>query len=182
MGDSFQTLALVDVSHNRAESVAQSLRRWLIAEGMILEETGPDCTLSESPGHRPGPTAAGAFGGFDDPQLAELQTNGVSFEVGREAFGPTNGEVTCPDCGSTFDTDDEYMAAVGAWYEGDDDAVAACPDCEYEQSVTRWTGPTPWAFANLGITFWNWPPLSKHFIRAVGDRSQSRVKIVADRR
>jgi hypothetical protein len=85
-------------------------------------------------------------------------TNGLGV-VGRTVFdnGGNGIELTCPECSTTFQPQDGWVDAVGAWFDGGDDARYACPSCGRDQALRDWTGPWPWGFGNLGFEFWNWP-------------------------
>jgi len=67
----------------------------------------------------------------------------------------------------SFEPDDSWSDAVGAWFGGDDLVSFPCPSCGQQAVLTEWRGPWPWGFGNLGIEFWSWPPLSDDFIHAI---------------
>ena len=98
-----------------------------------------------------------------------LWTNGVEFAVGRQVFdaGGNGIELQCDACDVSFEPDDSWMDAVGAWFGGDDLVSFPCPSCGQQALLTEWRGPWPWGFGNLGIEFWNWPSLSDDFIHAI---------------
>ena len=61
-------------------------------------------------------------------------------------------EVTCAACTKTFEPDEAYFDAAGAWREGDDDVEYACPTCKKAQRLVEWEGPWSMGFGNLGFT------------------------------
>ena len=109
-----------------------------------------------------------------------LSTNGVEFAVGRQVFdaGGNGIELQCDACGVSFEPDDSWMDAVSAWFGGDDLVSFPCPSCGQQALLTEWRGPWPWGFGNLGIAFWNWPPLSDDFIHALTRKLGHRTVMV----
>jgi hypothetical protein len=109
-----------------------------------------------------------------------LSTNGVEFAVGRRVFdaGGNGIELQCDACGVSFEPDDLWSDAVGAWFSGDDLVSFPCPSCGQQALLTEWRGPWPWGFGNLGIAFWNWPPLSDDFIHAIARKLGHRTVLV----
>jgi hypothetical protein len=104
--------------------------------------------------------------------VLEVSTNGLRIAVGRQFFhaGGNGIELTCGACGSTFEPGSGYMDAVADWLDGNDAAAYSCPSCDRSQRLTSWRGPFAWGFGNLGLEFWNWPPLSDSFVRSVERR------------
>jgi hypothetical protein len=70
------------------------------------------------------------------------------------------------------------MEAVDAWADGDDATTYACPHCAHEERLAEWGGQWSWGFGNLGLAFWNWPPLSERFVSEVARKLGHRVKRV----
>ena len=175
MGDSFQTLVDKDVTEEEAPRLAEQVRQWLVARRIIESELS-DCTLGES-GHPPEPAHTTAL---ENPSLNALDhmTNGLQLQVGRNVFSTPYGELTCNACGSCFEPGDHWSDTVGFWYEGDDAITFACPSCGRSERLTEWTGEWPWGFGNLGLTFWNWPPLSARFLRELTDLMGHRTVLV----
>jgi len=44
--------------------------------------------------------------------------------------------------------------------------------------LAEWRGPWPWGFGNLGLTFWNWPPLSEKFVQTITSKLRHRTVLV----
>jgi len=109
-----------------------------------------------------------------------LMVIGVKFAVGRQVFDACgNGiELECDACGMSFEPDDSWSDAVGAWFSGDNLVSFPCPSCGQQALLTEWRGPWPWGFGNLGIAFWNWPPLSDDFIHAITRKLGHRTVMV----
>jgi hypothetical protein len=95
------------------------------------------------------------------------------FDGGENAI-----ELSCPRCGATFAPGSEWPEAVSAWAEGDNEAGYACLSCAFEQPVRKWTGPWPWAVGQLGLEFWNWPPLKPKFIDRLSSLVPGRLRLV----
>jgi hypothetical protein len=178
MGDGFQIVVDREVSEEDAPRLAERIRDWLISRRIIQPEL-TDCTLGE-PGHPPGEAHPSALA---DPSLAALHmlthmlTNGVEITVGRSFFWTPYTDLTCRACGARCEPYEEWVEAVGAWHE-DDAATFACPTCGHPERVTEWTGVSPCGFGNLGLTFWNWPPLSEEFVREVTRMMGHRTRLV----
>ena len=179
MSDDAQVIVDIDASEAEATRLAEEVRAWLTAQGIIAQ--GPsDCVL-EGDGYEPGPRFGIAVEPGDlDGEFLRLATNGVCLRAGRGVFDPgSNGtELRCGACGVVFEPGDDWIDAVGAWASGDDEVTFACPACHRPERLAEWRGPWSWGFGNLGLEFWNWPPLSDAFVRAVGERLQHRVVLV----
>ena len=186
MSDNSWIIAAVDISAEEAPERAKIVREWLIAEGIVEREIS-DSVLGGDGGHSPGRNYAAAVkpewvqkvqaGNYSFPRL---RTNGVAFITGRTVFdaGGNGIELQCRFCGSVFVPDESWSDAAGLWYDGDDRVRFPCPSCVERTLLTEWGSPWPWAFGNLGVEFWNWPPLSETFIRAVSEKLGRRTVVV----
>ncbi|OHV01748.1 hypothetical protein [Mycobacterium talmoniae] len=187
MGDWFQRVVDVQTSGADAEVQAARLRSWLIAE-RIIEPVLTDCVLGEPRGHPPGADFATALAdGFTDENLAltrTLWTNGMDISTGRQVYWVAEpvGPLTCPHCGHLEEMDHPqsrwngaFNDAFTAWLAGGDGRVP-CVSCNALVALNDWDwGPYPWAFGELGITMWNWPPIAAEFVARVGDLLGDRV-------
>lgn len=164
MGDDFQILVDKDVLEDEAPRSAERVREWLVSRRIVAPELS-DCALG-GPGHRPGPWHARVL---DDPssQALDAETNGVQLQVGRNVFWTNFEDLTCRACEHRFAPAEGWSEAVEAWSEGDDAVTFACPRCGRPERLADWDGEFPWGFGHLGLTFWNWPPLSASFMREV---------------
>jgi hypothetical protein len=171
----FQTIVDKDASEEEAPELAERARKWLVSRRIIERELS-DCATRE-PGHRPGRAHSRAL---ENPSLDALdsETNGVQFQVGRTVFWTSFEDLTCRACGERFEPGEGWSDAVDAWDEGDDDVTFACPRCGKPEKLTEWSGEFPWGFGYLGLTFWNWPPLSASFVREVTEFLGHRTVLV----
>jgi len=180
MSDSFQVLVAQEVAAEVAEQVGAEVIAWMVARGVIVPER-TDCVLESDLGHAPGPGASRAH----EPRhkLVWLRTNGVTVSTGRRVFhaGASGIALECSACGDAFEPGEEWVEAVGRWYEGDDDVSFMCPTCGMADRLQYWEGEWRWAFGNLGITFWNWPPLAEPFIQALATHIRSPLTVVLGR-
>jgi hypothetical protein len=180
MSDGTQVIVDLDATLAEADQLADEVRGWLAAQGVIQPEPS-DCVLGDAYGHAPGPRYRDAVvPGSPDEGFLALLTNGLDLRVGRAVFHPggEETELACDACGAQVEAGEAWTEAVSGWFEGDDAAAFACPACRRSRPLTAWRGPRPWGFGNLGLEFWNWPPLSDAFVRAVGERLGHRVLLV----
>lgn len=180
LNDSAQIVVDIEVRAEEAPDLADIVRAWLVGE-QIIEQEQSDSALSGT-GHRPG-TNYGVAIKIDEDAFLRLAVNGVRIAVGRQVFdaGENGIELRCNACGVTFEPDDSWSNAVGAWFSGDDLASFPCPSCGQQALLTEWGGQWPWGFGNLGVEFWNWPPLSDSFLHALTRRLGHRVTMVRQR-
>lgn len=177
---SYRTIVDLDASEEEAEHLAEKVRDWLVARGII--QRGPADGLVDDERYAAGPGFAQSI---EEPELAGedegwSRADGLEVKVGRTVFFAVGVELTCRACGRDVEPEDEaWGSAVDAWYEGDDTVTLPCPHCGHAEKLTEWDGPYPWAFANLGFEFWNWPPLSERFVREVAEQlGGHRVRLV----
>lgn len=183
VGDWFQTIADLDATSEEAPGLASGLVAWLVAGGIVGAER-TDCVLGADEGHPPGPRCTEAFDG-PDFGLLTLGWNGLVAWWGRSVVDPGQGggEVGCPHC-DTIESFDEplgaaFFEAIDAWY-AQRPSDTTCRHCGRTIGINdwRWTDGA-WAFANLGLTFWNWPPLRDDFVAGISRRLGHRVRLVA---
>lgn len=182
MSASCEIIVDIDVTAAEAPVAAEIVRRDLIARGIIEARTG-DNVLGASSGHYPGPAAHLAL---DEPALEtdhdfrSLAVCGVTFDVDRNVFhtGGNGIELRCDGCGDSIQDDEAYIEAIDAWWEGADEIDYACPACGFAQPLRLWDGPYAFGFGNLGIQFYNWPPLSAEFVRSIAALLGRRVRHV----
>jgi uncharacterized Zn-finger protein len=180
LSDHAQVIVDVEVSERDAKALAERLRAWLVEEG-IIEPAPTEGDLEQGWGYTPGPHFRKALeSGHVEEQFLDLGTNRVCFPTGRRVFdaGGNGIELACPFCGATFMPGPEWSDAVGAWYEGDDEASFPCPFCGKAERLAAWRGPWPWGFGCLASEFWNWPPLSAKFVEEVARRLAHRIVLV----
>ena len=178
MGDYYQTAADLDADLQTAKEVAARLRDWMISKEIIVAATS-DCVLSRGGGHAPGKNYTLAA---EKPasSLFETRPNGVSFIAERTVFYSAGNEIAlvCAACGKGFGSNDSWDAAVGNWFKEHGSGLLACPHCGVEAPITEWPHDPPWAFGNVGLEFWNWPPLKPEFLKALGDLTGHRFRLV----
>jgi len=167
MSDGYQILADVDAREDGAEPLAAAARSWLAAAG-VVEVTGA-----------PGPRYADAVVEASAALLA-TRPNGLEVVTGRTVFhGDGADRVACPGCAAAADWD-WLSDAIGDWHAGGD-GRRACPACGRTLGLNDWAWEPAWAFALLGLRFWNWPPLRPAFVAEVGRLLGHRIVVVAGR-
>jgi hypothetical protein len=125
------------------------VRAWLVGE-QIVEQEESESGLSGT-GYRPGINYRAAIKSDSDTFLG-LWTNAVKFAIGRQVFDARgNGIALERDaCGVSFEPNDSWMDAVGAWFSGEDLVSFPCPSCGQQALLMQWRGPWPWGFGSLG--------------------------------
>ena len=188
MGEYFESIADVEATEDQAAGLAQRLTSWLIESGVIAAER-TDCVIGDL-GYPPGPGWASVVIEADEAHTPYLRNNGLEVSVGRTVFhsgGDGVSDVECPRCGAhvALQEDsgptpswDAFSATLGTWYEGGESSVVACPRCSRPVDFNDWIWTEDWgrfAVAFLGLTFWNWPPLTDSFVAEVAARLGHRV-------
>jgi hypothetical protein len=185
MGDWFQTVVDKDAEEEAAPRLAAAIHEWLVNEGIVDAEPS-DCLYGEDTGFAPGPNYSKAVGeGLGE--FLEFRPNGLEIVTKRTVFHAGGGgcEFICSVC--SMRADDlmestlwqEWHNAVDEWYEKQGPGILKCQNCGNSEPVTEWHYDPPWAFAELGFKFWNWPPLNEKFVKEVGRRLGHRVVLVS---
>jgi len=179
MGDTYQTIVDLEADTQSAAALVNRVRGWMISQQLIVaQET--DCVMLGGLGHAPGVNYILAVGtSYHMP--FELRINGVKFIAERSVFysigigGPT---LICSVCEKHFGYNDVWSTAIENWYMARGPRMLACEHCGAKSPITEWQHEPPWAFANLGIQFWNWPQLRKEFLNKVSEVLEHRVRLV----
>ncbi|MFE9171004.1 hypothetical protein ACFYNZ_16000 [Streptomyces kebangsaanensis] len=173
MGDHFQTIVDLDASPREAPPLARRAVEWLVAEGIVLAER-TDCVLGQPLGHPPGPNWRRAVA-EDDGDWEPY--DGLAVYTGRTVFHGGQGEAEsarCPRCAATtrLYTDSReliaeawtpFSEAIGTWHRTGA-ADVECPACAASVPLPDWTWSDDYfAFAHLGLEFWNWPRFTEDF-------------------
>lgn len=194
MGDTYQTIVDRDAGEDDAEALAARVVDYLIGRGVVA----PTCADNMLGGgdrmaYSPGPLAEDAVEaqihdearhGLPHLDVHETRPNGLAVNVGRRVFYSMMGEqaVVCRSCGSRVALDafsPALDAALDEWIAGTAAGRFACPLCGTDDPISDWNWDPPWAFASLGFTFWNWPPLSHDFVRDLANLLGHRLVVVS---
>jgi hypothetical protein len=187
MGDWFQTVVVKDAEEKDASKLASAIHEWLVQEGIVMPEPS-DCLFGSDTGFAPGPNYTKAV---EEPYdlLRDLCSNGLELVTKRTVFhaGQCGLSFICPVCSRRVEGDGdgfpvekaEWDAAVMEWYQKSGPGMLKCMDCGNTAPVADWQYDPPWAFADLGFTFWNWPTLKNEFVSEVGRRLGHRVVLVS---
>lgn len=91
------------------------------------------------------------------------------------------GPVSCPACGTPMGDAETippaFMQAVDDWHRGGE-GILDCPACHSSTAIANWRTEPFWAFGDVTITFWNWPPIEESFVRQVEAAAGQPVKVV----
>jgi len=185
MSDSFISLVPSSIEVPDPEKTAEKIKHWLCDAGIIAAELS-DCILSDQLGHAPGINYKDALEDHDTySQVLDIRPNGLEIISTRNVFhNAGNGleEVICPSC--------QFNAHGGNWGDIVDEwskggsGLIRCPNCNNESLLSDYdfNAGEPgfiWAFSNLGLTFYNWPPHFKmSFLKQLEKYYSSPVKIV----
>lgn len=175
MSEHAQTLVDVEMVDQDAESAKQHLLDWLVQCRIIAADL-TDCVLGDRGGYAPAENYGQAVG-IIGAEAPEYGVNGLTISTGRSVYWGADLEaVTCPRCGhreqmaprehSRWDT--AFNDAMNSWTAGGI-GVVACLGCGVENALNDWDWGYPWAFGTLGLTMWNWDPLSSVFIDQVSE-------------
>jgi hypothetical protein len=191
VGDGFQIIADVEVAEAAAAALAASVVGWL-SDAEIIAGRRPGCVLGADAGYPPGPGYDAAVTDVDE-LLAGLKVNGLEVTTTRSVFFPGQGEVgpvTCPQCGRHVELQDPaddtmtvhwklFSDAITNWMTGEPSEVT-CPLCWRPTALNDWHWSVEWpvAVGFLGLTFWNWPPLSSSFIAQVQAHLGHRIVVI----
>jgi hypothetical protein len=191
VGDTFQIIADIEVTEAAAAALAASVVSWLRGAEIIAGRQ-PGCVLGADAGYPPGPGYDAAVTDVDE-LLAGLKVNGLELTTTRSVFFPGQGEVgpvTCPQCGRNVELQDPadgtmtghwklFSDAITNWMTGEPSAVT-CPLCWHPTALNDWHWSVEWpvAVGFLGLTFWNWPPLSSSFIAQVQAHLGHRIVVI----
>ncbi|ASK33283.1 hypothetical protein CEK62_02210 [Alcanivorax sp. N3-2A] len=141
------------------EAKAMEVLAWFQARSLVETDLS-DCTLGK-PGYRFTPEIGPLFIEAPDPRSQDLLTRGLELHHGgRTVFHPAEGaqlSFICPSCG--HDQGWDALESIGDWYSRVEDCPR-CPACGARYHINEYGTDaggtdTPWAFSNLGITFWN---------------------------
>jgi hypothetical protein len=179
MGDWFRTVVDRDASADEAARLADSIRDWLITEGIIAATPNAGCVLGGN-GYPPGPAFAKAVKVPPDHQFLGLVTCGVAIVTCRTVFhaGQFGLNVFCPQCEARSAGDELWNQAVNEWFRAEGPGLLTCAQCGHTEPVAEWAYDPPWGFGHLGFEFWNWPPLSRSFVDEVRRRLGHRTVLV----
>lgn len=180
MGDWFQTLVFRSVGEDEAREVGEKVRDWLLTREIITGDPSPEPVPGKI-GHRPGPSALSACDRGSWAPFFDLTTNGVEIQIGRRLFCEMNGAeffALCELCGHRFELM-EYEPALDAFAAFGDGAEGrfGCPACGHEAGLVDWqTDGIAGGF--LGVTFWNWWPLTPAFRAQMSQLAASEILLI----
>jgi len=181
MGASFQIIVDTEVASDQAQTVGQLALNWL-KQQKIIGDACVGCTLDKpDEGFLPGPQAMQAVDETDLDDFFKLRTNAFHVIVGRTIFFAYPGPqlVRCPNCGydAVANNKSSWQVALNAW-KNEQPSGFQCKNCYMNLSVEKWIYDPIWAFGNLGLKFWNWPPLKSEFVEEMSLLLEHEITVV----
>jgi hypothetical protein len=164
MGDNFISVVPLKIAKPETQSLAERVINWL-KQKQIIQKEKTDCVLGDNMGYAPGENFKTAIDG-DDCGVPEFKTNGLEIVTQREVFhNGQNGidSVTCPNCNFNI-MDSDWGELVSEWFNDTGRDKITCTTCNNIYSIVDYKFDPPWAFGDVGFTFWNWPSLTDDFI------------------
>ncbi|MEO1435245.1 MAG: hypothetical protein AAFV80_06880 [Bacteroidota bacterium] len=163
MGDSITSFVPKRLIYPNPAEMLDRVREYMIQQQYIRKKTANN-TFEDLPGHLPGRKYRDILIDRDAfNHVKRLKTNGVAFIQTRTIFHTYENEldeVLCPACSSNL-FGDNWADLVSEWLAGGDGQLT-CPYCETEADLSAFTFRAEpyfrWAFSNVGISFYNWPP------------------------
>jgi hypothetical protein len=70
-----------------------------------------------------------------------------------------------------------FMQAADDWHRGGE-GLLDCPACHSSTRIAKWRTEPFWAFGDVTVTFWNWPPIEESFLRQIEAAAGQPVKVV----
>ncbi|MGW2213451.1 hypothetical protein ACWCSD_00560 [Nonomuraea sp. NPDC001684] len=193
MGDYFERIVDVEVTGQEAESLAERVVDWMVAEGLITRERSRDgmYSLQVDDGYEPGPNWQRAVADSSDPSWIP---GPVAVIVGRDHHVGGQGmseadSATCPRCDATtviIDYPNAWEADQAAWQPFSDgidtwketgEGSVICSSCGASVPVTEWQFGSGFDLGALAFDFWGWPPLSVSFHTELSKQLGHRIEV-----
>jgi hypothetical protein len=163
MGGNFISIVPLKISKSEVAPLAEKVINWLLSQ-KIIKEPKTACVLGSSDGYPPGDNYVNIIDGND--YLLELETNGLDVKMTREVFhngGNGVDRILCPSCSYNI-YESDWGSLIDEWYKETGEDMITCPECETPHSIADYKFDPPWAFGDVGFTFWNWPSFTESFI------------------
>ena len=94
------------------------------------------------------------------------------------SMGIGDPTLICSFSEKSFRHNDAWSVAIESWSIAGGPGILACAHCGAELPITEWRHDPPWAFANPGIEFWNWPQLRQEFLNKVSEVLEHQVRLI----
>jgi hypothetical protein len=163
MSDSSISIVPKQSAYPDREIKSRDILEWLVSLD-IVKPTPSDCILESGKGYAISEEARLITNELKYLPIG-LATNGLEIITKRQVFDTAeNGlqNLTCPN--RKNDIADEDWGFLNEWAEGKSNSIT-CPLCDISSDIHQFEFTPEWGFSDLGFTFWNWPPLTKDFIR-----------------
>ena len=158
------------------EFKVKQILKWLVSLD-VVKSTPSDCILSSSNGY---PISEGAKLVTKEPEYLpyELGVNGLEIITERHVFYAGENGLTaliCPNCKQ--DIANEDWDFLSEWGDNQSNNIT-CPLCNVATDIHQFMFLPNWGFSDLGITFWNWPPLTDKFVEGFRQKLNCDVDLV----
>lgn len=179
MGDWYTKLVPKNIKKEEVTAKAQLLRNNLVDRKIISTEM-KDNILSDYLGYSPGENCFDILSKeSSEYPFLDLVTNGMELVQVRTIFYNTDGpySLKCPHCqGENIKAG--WYPLISSWEENIGQDQLSCLHCLRSTSIAEYQFDPNWAFGNLGLIFWNWPPFKTEFIEGLEDLLGTPIDIV----
>jgi hypothetical protein len=184
MSDQLQIL-VIDVNDSLQNDTAKRICQYLLENAIISNEKADNVYGGDGFGFVPGSNIE-KFSDEDpdDYGLNDLITNGVAIIEERRAYHDYSDIIAfkCPACSAETQMEAGedlklFWNKVHAYGNGTMASIN-CPSCNSEHAINQYDYMGQLAFGNVGIEFYNWPPISNSCKEEIEKTINSKVNVV----
>lgn len=182
MSDQILTL-VIKVDDHKQNETSKKIQQFLIDNDIIKNEK-KDNTL-QGHGFVPGGTLS--YFSDEDPEdygVFSLITNGVLFIEEQRSFHDYSDIISfkCPTCKTEtrLEKNEELKSFWNKIHQYDEGSIVTlnCPKCLIDHSIDQYDYMEQLAFGNIGIEFYNWPPISDSCKKELEEVANSKINVV----
>lgn len=183
MSDNYITITSAKEIEN-PDGVMEKVIQWMQSNEFIENELTNCIMNTKNKGYKPGKNHVAAIG--YDESILQWTVCGVETKTEREVFNAGSftamTKMECPNCGRNrfegitpqdFFTDNctkeqlklfhSVFPEFDKWTNSEISNLT-CPHCAATSNIEEYKIDGSISFSNFGLTFWNWPDLTKDFL------------------